>query len=658
MAIRRYQVRGRRAPVTGVSAKTSQTNPISFVKGLHTGNPNDLQPDDTLRYVTDMRYKGFGKFETRQGNDFYTVPVGQTINVQQTSVAGAGDVTFNNTTRIAEKVTATADGVITRVDINLKNDASATGTVIVEMYSNVSGNPGALLSRSSIDEATITASYAYSTTYMIKAPAVATSDVVWVVAYVQEFGTGSFSASTTTNTTNAKTSADGGQTWTAASYSLNVKVHTSTAGPVKGLTRVYRPNGTAATFFAHGTNVYKVTDSDGSVASIDSTISASSTNVRFEFVQDVLYYVDGFSKPHKYNWTASSIVTAAPYNASHIIEHVGILFFVDATDRNRFFWSNFGLYEVFTSTDFQYAPAPNSSDDIKALAKLNGVLYIITRNNKYMLMGKRTATFRLDNAYGQKGTFSQESVVYDLNSIFLASDDGIYQFNGTYEKNIAENIITDYTAILTKSDITLQTHNNKLYTWYRPNGAAQVSECFVYNVLYDVWESRDLNTPIAVSFSRLDTEDLFLQASNRAGVVFYSERVSNDYVNLGDRLSAEARTSYQHFGTPQQRKRITYWRPIIQNQAGSYSMKAGFAADYSNDFNFVNVALQGTGFVYDDAASLYDAITYARSAAGTDTTLEIYGSAQRWQRAYKHHAAREPFEFAGEVLTVQTRRLR
>ena len=87
-------------------------------------------------------------------------------------------------------------------------------------------------------------------------------------------------------------------------------------------------------------------------------------------------------------------------------------------------------------------------------------------------------------------------------------------------------------------------------------------------------------------------------------------------------------------------------------------MKAGFAADYSDDFNFVNVALQGTGFVYDDAASLYDAITYARSAAGTDTTLEIYGSAQRWQRAYKHHAAREPFEFAGEVLTVQTRRLR
>ena len=87
-------------------------------------------------------------------------------------------------------------------------------------------------------------------------------------------------------------------------------------------------------------------------------------------------------------------------------------------------------------------------------------------------------------------------------------------------------------------------------------------------------------------------------------------------------------------------------------------MKAGFAADYSDDFNFVNVALQGTGFLYDDPASLYDAITYASDASGTDTTLEIYGSAQRWQRAYKHHAAREPFEFAGEVLTVQTRRLR
>ena len=179
-----------------------------------------------------------------------------------------------------------------------------------------------------------------------------------------------------------------------------------------------------------------------------------------------------------------------------------------------------------------------------------------------------------------------------------------------------------------------------------------------YNVLYGVWEGKDLNTPIGRSFSRHDTSNLFLQASNNSGTVYYSERASNDYNNLGDIVQAEARTAYNHFGSPQQKKRITYWRPIITTQSGNYSMQAGFAADYSNDVNFSDVVLQGQGSLYDDVASLYDAINYASAGASTDTTLEIFGSAQRWQRRYKHYAAREPFVFSGEVLIIQTRRLR
>lgn len=656
--LRRYQLRGRRVPVPSVSTAKAQTQPIDYKAGLYTGVPNDLQPKHTLRYITDKRFNGIGKYKTRKGCDHYSVPIGQTINAQVTSTTGASDAGITTTTRHAEKLTATASGVLTRVDVNIKNSAAATGTVLVEVYSDSAGSPGTLLARSSIAESTVTDTYAYATCYFMQAPTITNAASYWVVSYIQSSGTGTMYISSTTNSTNAKASTNSGQTWSSASYSLNVKMYTSTAGGVKGLTRVYRTDGTGITFFAHGSTVYKVSDVDGSTTAVDTGISSSSERVRFEYVDDVLYYVDGVNKPRKYNHTTASEVTTAPYAARNIIEHVGILWYMKANDNNGGYYTNFEDYATFTSTDFFNEPAPNTSDPLTAWEKLNSVLYMFTRRNKRQILGTDTATFDPGDAYAQKGTFSQESVVADENYIYFASDDGVYRFNGTYEKNIFEPIIDEYMDIRHKDDIHLELRANKLYVWYRPNGQAQVSECFVYNTLYDVVESKDLNTWVGRAFGRKDTTGLFLQASNRAGVVYYGELESNDYNNLGDILYDEVWTSYDHFGSPQQKKRITYWRPIIEQVAGNYSLQAGFAADYTNDVNYTDVALQATGYRYDDPATLYDSATYASGGTQIDTTLNIYGDAYRWQRRYKHHAAREPVEFSGEVLRIQTRRLR
>lgn len=656
--LRRYQIRGRRASIPSVTTSKAQPQPIDYKQGLFTGVPNDLQPKNTLRYVMDMRFNGIGKYKTRQGCDHYSVAIGEAVNIQVTSTTGASNAGFSTTTWQAEKLTAASSGVLSRVDLNLKNSASATGTVLVSVYSNSSGSPGTLLAQSSVDQTDITSTYAYLSAYFMEAPSITSGTAYWVVVSLQESGSGTMYVSSTTNSTNAKTSSTSGQAWSTAAYSLNVKLYTATSGGVKGLTRIYRPDGTGITFLAHGTNLYAVNDSTGVTTSVDSSISGSSTFVRLDYVNDVLYYVDGIGKPRKYNFASSSEVTASPYNATNIMEHVGILFYFDKDDPNRLFYTNFADYETFTSTDFIYVPAPKKSDHQTAMAKLNGILYLFTRRNKFMLMGQDNATFRLDEAYAQKGTFSQESVVFDENYIYFASDDGVYKFNGTSEKNILEGVLEDYTGLLFKDDIHLQLHNNRLYIWYRPNGEASVSECFVYNTLYDVIESVDMNTCVGRSFARHDTTDKFLQASTRAGVVYYSEQGTNDYHNLGSPLEAEVRTAYDHFGSPQQLKRITYWRPILESTQGDYTLQAGFSADYSDDVNYSNVNLQSAGYTYDDPGTLYDSATYASSGTSTDTTLNIYGSAYRWQRRYKHHAAHEPVEFAGEVLKVETQRLR
>jgi hypothetical protein len=656
--LNRYTIRGRRPGIPSVSTKKQQTQPIDYKKGLYTGVPNDLQPAETLRYIRDMRFEGIGKYKTRKGCDHYSQTVGQAVNVQVTSTTGASNASFSATSWVAQKLTAASSGVMSRIDVNLKNSASATSSVVVSLYDDNSGSPGSLLASSTIQQSAITSSYAYATARFIQLPTVTSGLSYWVVVSLQESGTGSMFVSSTTSATTAKTSSSSGQAWSSAAYALNVKLYTATAGGVKGAVRVYRPNGQGYTFFAHATNLYLVNDSTSALSVVDSSISSGSTTVRFDFVNDVLYYTDGVGKPRKYNFSAASEVTASPHSVSNVMEHVGLLFFFDPADPTLMFYTNFADYETFTSTDFFYVPAPKKSDHLTGMGKLNGVLYPFTRKNKYMLLGQDNATFQLNEAYAQKGTFSQESIVADENYIYFASDDGVYQFNGTTEKNIFESIIDEYTGLVYKDDIHLQLHNNRLYVWYRPNGDAEANECYVYNTLYGVLESVDTSAFVGRSFARHDTTGQFLQASNRAGTIYYGEQSTNNYDNLGAKLLSEVRTAYDHFGSPQQLKRIPYWRPVLETVQGAYSLQAGFSADYSDDVTFSDISLQSTGATYDDAASLYDTSMYASSAASVDTSLNIFGSAYRWQRRYKHYAAGEPFVFAGEVLQIETQRLR
>lgn len=658
MQLRRFNIRGRRVPVPTVGTNKAEPQLFDYVKGKITGLPNDLQPLKSLREVIDMRFKGIGKYETRKGADPYTVAVGQAVNVEVTATTGAADTNFSTTTYLAQKVTAAASGILTAIDVNIKSPAASTGTVMVEFRADSAGSPGAVLSTSSITRSDITTSYAYKTTYSMQAPTVTNGVAYWVVVYMQDSGTGNMNVSSTTSATTAKVSSDAGNSWTATSYALNVKVYTSTAGGVRGLTRVYRPSGEGTTFFAHGTSVYKVNDTTGAITAIDTSLPAGTSRIRFDYVNDTLYYTDNVGKPRKYDWTASSTVTTSPKNATNLMNHAGLMFYFHLEDPTSVFFSNFGEYETFTSTDFVYADAPKKSDHLKAMAKLNGVLYMFTRKNKYMLLGQDNATFRVEEAYDQKGTFSQESVVYDEDMIYFASDDGVYKFNGTSAKNIIENILDDYTGLLYKDDIHLQLHNNRLFIWYRPNGSAEVNKCIVYNTLYDVIESIDENTYVGMSFARHDTGDKFIQASNRAGVLYYGEQATNTYHNLGAPLNAQVKTAYEHFGSPQRKKRITYWRPIIETVAGAYSMQCGFAGDYSDDVTYTNANLQGTGVTYDSADAIYDLASYAAPATSVNTNLNTFGEHYRWQRVYKHHAAREPFIFAGEELKIETQRLR
>lgn len=649
--------------IPSVTTNKVQTKDYEFVRGLDTNSSNDDMSQDQLRYITDAREIEIGKWKTRQGNDFFSVPIGEAVNDQETSTTGAANFEFSTTTRFAAKIVSTAAGRLTSLEARIRNTTGATGTVVLTLYSDDSG-PDAELTRTTIAASSITSSYAYLKGRSISCPDIEDATTYWLVGFVQDGGTGSYEISTTTNTDTGETSANSGQSWTEQAYEFNVKMSTATSGGVKGHIRVKRSNGTTYTFFAHGTNLYSVNETTGVTTSVDSGLHTDATYCRFAFVNDVLYYVTGLQKPRKYDFSSASEVSAAPENASLIIEHVGIVFYGSAADRSKQFYTNFAAYETFTSTDFGYIPAPKTSDPLAAYAKLNGNLFPITRNNKFVLYGARTETFRLDEAPGQKGTFSQESVAYDQNYIYLASDDGIYRYNGAEERNIAVNdkgqgIVNEWMELLNKTNTVLELHDNRLYVWYTPNGQSVNTECFVYNTLYGHWESKDTGTYVGRATARFDVDDKFIQASNRVGMLMYAGESTNDYNNMGEPLTWELRTHYNHYGTPAEYKRAPMFRPHFDSQSGAYSVQVGYAKDYNDSATYTNVALQGSGVTFDSGATFDSGEVFGGSQQinPMDSGPEIPGEWRRLQVRYKHYAAREPVTFDGQILSIEVQRL-
>lgn len=659
----------RRVGIPATTTQKSQTKDFEFVGGIDSNSSNDDVSPNKWVYATDVRQVNIGKWETRRGSlPMIGGGLGSAYGAQITSTTGAGTFSFSTTTWFFQKVTLSSAGRASGTEVRVRNTSGATGTPVVAIYSDAGGNPGTELVRSTIPASSITGSYQFLRQYNVAAPDVVAGDY-WIVLYVQPGGTGSYEISTTTSATTAKTSTNSGATLTSQSYAGNVKLIVAPAGKAaKGVFRVKRPSGTVYTFMAYNETVYIIDEFLGTFTNIDSSLDPNCTAVRFDYVNDKVRYVQvGVNaKPHFHDFTGSFVIVAAPENAHAIINHVGVEFFASSDDTSKVFWTNFGEYEKFTSTDFLYVPAPKTGDPVVGFSKLNGFLYIHTRNNKYQLSGRENATFQLDNAIGQKGTFSQESLAYDEDYVFLASDDGIYQFNGAEEKNICVNGskgegVQDWWDSLTAKDNTvLEVFNNRLYVFYTPNGESQNSRCRVYNTLYRIWESDDTRCYVGATFASADTTgNYYLQASNRIGIIMYGEYPSNDYNMLGEPLSFELHTAYNHYDAPAQMKYAPYYRPHFDTVSGTHSVTVGYATDYSNSPTESTISLAGSGPRFNTGLTYDSGVTFGSPAQVNpmDTAPQIPGEWRRLQIRYSHEAAREPVSFDGHILSIQTQRL-
>lgn len=614
------------------------------------------------RLAQDARITTLGDYENRKGFDFHSDAAGTTQDQAQTSTTGAADQSFNTTTRIAQKWMAGASGRLVKHDVRLKNDASATGTVLVEHWTDSGGSPGALVARSSIAASAITSSYAYLTARYPDAPAVVSGTSYWIVLYVQSVGSGSYKQSSTTSATTAKTSTDSGTTWSSTSFALNFKQYYATSGGTKGLFRGYKSDGTKVTLFVQGTTLYSVNDATGALTTVKSGLNASATDYRFALVNDIVYYVNSYDGYRKWNFTTESQISATNY--SDILVHKGLMFLQTVLDPNEWVFSNFADYETFTSTDFVEVPAPKTDAPCCGARSINGyILFFTVGNDKFILSGDDNATFSLDPAPDKKRTYTPNTITSDKSFVYYLSDDGVYRSNGSEPQLISDNIYTDITSLQNKDDACLNVNKGRLYMWYRSDGAAANDSCYVWNLNYgangaECIESNDTNAYVCRAVTAYNDDNAMLVGSSLVGQIFWQELDSNDNTNLGGDINFMLQTHYMTFDSPASLKEVRYWKPRFSAQSGSYTFQCEYATDLRDNWvTHASPSVQGVGSLWGASSTIWGSFTWGRTAE-VQSDLYIPGEYRRIAIRYKHFATRQPNSFLGHTMVIQKRRMR
>lgn len=709
------------AKIPNITTRKSSPMTTNFAKGVSTYKPNDTMGLDELRLAENARFDRVGEYGTRRG---YIKPFGVPLGLA-TLVTSWNDANthYNTGSQVRPfSMTASADGLICRVDVRMRKKSADT-YVVPKLLIRVNGKQQAM---SCISPSNIGTSFYTVYSYVMSVPDVTSGQTVEIGLGVQ---TGSLDdLEVITNTSDNR---------------LMASVKTCTPGGVSNIFEA-NVNGTTTILFTHAGALWR--NNNGGTTTKIRDLPAGVTKVRFSQNLNQIRYVDGKEGPrviNTSNWSDSAIpvkdlktdttlniqmnnimngtadnlvygvvdpdteaVWTYPYGYTYAkapafsttatisgavgttlsinintISPSGIavndwitgqgtatakvtsisgttvnLQIVDTTPQT------INSYDKFSTEFYQNFPAIKTGDPLTAMFNLGGVLYFMTRRNKYQMYAQTAESWSQSASNAQGGTFSQESLVCDLNYAYYANDNGIYVFDGSSEASLTENSIQNvYDAIPNKTGMVLDLYKNRLYCYYSDTSGKPNNRCLVYNISLHVWESMDSNAYVSATCARKATSGRFICGHSKIGMLMINEDETwGQYADLDTPIALNLETAYQHFGTTSQLKRITKWRPEFAVSDKPYTCECGYALDFTDQvqyafsINLKDRTVTNTNYVWDNPSN------YGVPTKPTiHTTIpRVNGEFYRCQIRYQHIAAYEPVIFRSHTLTVQTQRIR
>lgn len=231
---------------------------------------------------------------TRKGPSIHTNPLGETLSASNTASTGASSVDVGIQTNIQlQPFTASSTGLLTRIDLQPASGTS-TSAIRIDIYDDVDGKPSKLITRSSISD--MGESFDWVTARFIKSVNLTSGSQYWIVAYLQDDGTGLAQLKTSTDGTLAYMANGSILGATAQTYSILHRVYLSPTNKPKGAYRFNRDDGVNRTVAAYGTTMYVVDETNKTLTSLLPDLSASASEYSFTNGDGKVFWVNGYDQ--------------------------------------------------------------------------------------------------------------------------------------------------------------------------------------------------------------------------------------------------------------------------------------------------------------------------------------------------------------------------
>lgn len=605
-----------------------------------------MNPDDQNKRSAITKRLGHKKLSEVAGGD--------TLHTSITSTAGASTKSVTTTTWFAEKFTTASVGRVSKIELNMLNDASGTGPLIIELRSDSSGSPSStVLATTSIKNPSFTAVAAYIEALMIEAPKLATSTDYWIVAYIQYNGTNNYKWTSTTNTTTAKTSTNSGSTWSAANVSLNFKIYYATEAPVLGVYRWYPKNQAYTQLYAANQNVYSLNETTGAVTSIKSGLSAGAKYTKFVGVNNKVYYTNREDRIQIWDGTTASALSTVAF-ATDLSVFANKLWVLEA-NTNRIVWSNLGSFETFATNDFVYIPAPYSSDEPTGLVPFQGNQIVFTRNTKYFLYGNDIASISLRETTAPRGCVGPMAYVVAENQLYYLSDDGVYRFNGGTDQLISKRVQPIIDSIANKETSQLIYDGRYLRLYYRSAGKGFANNCLIYDMVNRGWlHDEDIYISSACVWNGGSDTNQLICGSSLLGRLFLGENGGSD---AGKPIAWEYRTKYRSNGQPSRKKQWKRLYTEFRTSDADAIVNIKVDTDYANSPILSDtIALDGNGDEWGGGETWGSATAIWGGDAVAFKRFTVPGQARRLQLRLSETGADTDVEFLGYTTYIKMRR--
>lgn len=352
-----------------LSGNTGSAEVITKLAGIDMVTPVDeMQPGRTpdahdFRLYEQTEAGREVAVSTRKGSGFYTTPLNEALNTSNTSSTGASSVNVGTNTNIQlQRFTAASSGLLTRIDLQAAI-GTATSVMRIDVYDDDAGKPGKMITRSSISD--LGTSFAWLTARFIKSANITSGQTYWIVAYLQDDGTGLASLKTSTAGTVAYAATGSILSATAQTYSILHKVYLTPTSKPLGAYRFNRDDGVNRTIAAYGTTMYTVDETAKTLTPLLTGLSANATNYSFTNGDGKVFWVNGYDNLTAWDGTTES-------DALNLVSNPGF-------DINTTGWSAVsGSTITRVTSDFHTTPA---SLQVTAASGVRGASFTLALEN-------------------------------------------------------------------------------------------------------------------------------------------------------------------------------------------------------------------------------------------------------------------------------------